>query len=257
MNLTRATICILLLAAVICTTGCSHAPPTPAERRLISAQRLLQTGKFKQAREEVRRAIAADPSRLETYESAIRIYSSEEHYKDAIEVARMELKMAESGGFGREFRSEEISSIYGTLGALAWSDRDIAAAEDYLRKAVALSPNDPDALNELGYLYADESIHLDEALRLTRRAVKLKPDDGAIVDSLGWAQYKLKRYDDAVKTLERAVELNPGEAELRYHLGAAYLKTGQVPKARVELRKALYIDSDMTEAAALLKSIHK
>lgn len=111
-------------------------------------------------------------------------------------------------------------------------------------------------MNNLGYFLADENRNLQEALKLTQKAAKLRPDDGTVLDSLGWAQFRLKRYDEAQKTLLRAVALLPDSAEVRYHLGAAYSALGRKAEARVELRKSLVLDNNMTEAAILLKTLH-
>ncbi|WP_164096660.1 tetratricopeptide repeat protein, partial [Serratia marcescens] len=70
-------------------------------------------------------------------------------------------------------------------------------------------------------------INLDEGLRLVRRAVELTPEDGYIVDSLGWAYYRMGRFDDAVTELERAIELKPEDPVVNDHLGDAYWRVGR------------------------------
>ena len=82
-------------------------------------------------------------------------------------------------------------------------------------------------LNYLGYSWVDQGINLDEGMRMIRRAVEQRPDDGYIVDSLGWAYYRLGNYDEAVKHLERAVELKPEDPTINDHLGDAYWKVGR------------------------------
>ena len=77
-------------------------------------------------------------------------------------------------------------------------------------------------LNYLGYSWIDQGINLDEGMRMIRRAVEQRPDDGYIVDSLGWAYYRIGNYDEAVKKLERAVELKPEDPTINDHLGDAY-----------------------------------
>ena len=80
-----------------------------------------------------------------------------------------------------------------------------SAAESDLKTALKLYPDQPHVLNYLGYSWVDQGINLDEGMRMIRRAVEQRPDDGYIVDSLGWAYYRLGNYDEAVKHLERAV----------------------------------------------------
>jgi len=82
-------------------------------------------------------------------------------------------------------------------------------------------------LNYLGYSWVDQGLNLDKAIEMIRKAVSLRPNDGYIVDSLGWAYYRLGRYDDAVRELERAIELRPEDPVINDHLGDAYWKVGR------------------------------
>jgi tetratricopeptide (TPR) repeat protein len=108
------------------------------------------------------------------------------------------------------------------------------AAEADLKKALQLFPDQPHVLNYLGYSWIDQGINLDEGMRMIRRAVEQRPDDGYIVDSLGWAYYRLGNYDEAVKHLERAVELKPEDPTINDHLGDAYWKTGRTLEAEFQ-----------------------
>src|SRR5262249_1268137 len=107
------------------------------------------------------------------------------------------------------------------------------AAEADLQKALQLFPDQPHLLNYLGYSWIAQGINLDEGMRMIRRAVEQRPDDGYIVDSLGWAYYRLGNYEEAVKHLERAVELKPEDPTINDHLGDAYWKGGTQPPARL------------------------
>ena len=89
-------------------------------------------------------------------------------------------------------------------------------------------------LNYLGYSWIDQGINLDEGMRMIRRAVEQRPDDGYIVDSLGWAYYRIGNYDEAVKQLERAVELKPEDPTINDHLGDAYWKIGRTLEANFQ-----------------------
>lgn len=108
-----------------------------------------------------------------------------------------------------------------------------------IKKVIELDPKDANALNYLGYSYADMGVLLDEALELTLRAHKLKPNDGYITDSLGWVYYKLGQFEKAVELLEKAARLSSFESIISDHLGDAYRKTGQWTKALETYRKAL------------------
>ena len=95
-------------------------------------------------------------------------------------------------------------------------------AEADLKQALKLYPDQPHVLNYLGYSWVDQGINLDDGMRMIRRAVEQRPDDGYIVDSLGWAYFRIGNYDEAVKNLERAVELKPEDPTINDHLGDAY-----------------------------------
>lgn len=109
-----------------------------------------------------------------------------------------------------------------------------AKAEADLKKALELSPDEPNALNYLGYSWIDMSMHLDKALQMIETAVEKRPNDGYIVDSLGWAFYRLGRYEDAVVKLERAVKLRPDDPIINDHLGDAYWMVGRKLEAQFQ-----------------------
>jgi tetratricopeptide (TPR) repeat protein len=94
-------------------------------------------------------------------------------------------------------------------------------AEVDFMKALELQPDQPLVLNYLGYSWIEQRHNLVEAMEMIRKAVDLRPNDGYIVDSLGWAHYQLRQYEDAVRELERAVELRPDDPVINEHLGDA------------------------------------
>ena len=113
------------------------------------------------------------------------------------------------------------------------------AAEADLKRALAMAPDQPLILNYLGYSWVDQGKHLKEGMRLIEKAVQLKPDDGYIVDSLGWAHYKRGDFKEAVRYLERAVEIKPEDPTLNDHLGDAFWKVGREREARFQWNQAL------------------
>jgi len=112
-------------------------------------------------------------------------------------------------------------------------------AEADLRRALELSPQQPDVMNYLGYTWIDRGEHLQEGLAMIQRAVELRPHSGAIIDSLGWAYYRLGDYAQAVEYLERAVELEPADPTLNDHLGDVYWRLGRRIEARFQWQRAL------------------
>ncbi|HUS96154.1 MAG TPA: tetratricopeptide repeat protein [Hyphomicrobiaceae bacterium] len=126
--------------------------------------------------------------------------------------------------------------------------KDWPNAEKDLLKALELNSDQPLILNYLGYSWVDQNKNLARGLELITRAVQLKPDDGYIVDSLGWAYFRLGRYPDAVKHLERAVELRPNDPILNDHLGDAMWRVGRRREARYQWELSLTLKP---EAAAM------
>jgi tetratricopeptide (TPR) repeat protein len=107
-------------------------------------------------------------------------------------------------------------------------------AEVDMRKALDLQPEQPHVLNYLGYSWIDQGINLDEGMRMIKRAVDQRPDDGYIVDSLGWAYYRIGNFEDAVKNLERAIDLKPEDPTINDHLGDAYWRIGRTLEAKFQ-----------------------
>ncbi len=126
------------------------------------------------------------------------------------------------------------------------------AEEDFVA-ALEVQPEQPFVLNYLGYSWVDRGERLDEALKMIRRAVAQRPEDGFIIDSLGWAFYRLGRFQDAVAQLERAVEYVPGDAVVNDHLGDAYWMVGRRDEARFQWRRVLRQGDAELAAAARAK----
>ena len=109
-----------------------------------------------------------------------------------------------------------------------------AKAEADFKQGLELYPDQPHVLNYLGYSWIDQGIHLDEGMAMIKRSVEQRPDDGYIVDSLGWAYYRLGNYEEAVKHLERAVELKPVDPTINDHLGDVYWKIDRRLEAKFQ-----------------------
>jgi Flp pilus assembly protein TadD len=129
------------------------------------------------------------------------------------------------------------------------------AAEADLQKALALVPDQPLVLNYLGYSWVDQGLNLKQGMALIERAVALKPDDGYIVDSLGWAHYRLGNFKEAVRYLERAVELKPDDAVLSDHLGDALWRVGREREARFQWDQALSLKPEPEDAEKIKKKL--
>ncbi len=112
-------------------------------------------------------------------------------------------------------------------------------AEKDFQQALKLSPDNYQVLNYLGYSWVDQGVNLEPALDMIRKAVALRPKDGYIVDSLGWAYYRLGRYEEAVAELEKAIVLSPSDPTINDHLGDAYWKTDRKLEATYQWKRAI------------------
>lgn len=124
-------------------------------------------------------------------------------------------------------------------------------AEADFKRVLKLVPDDVDTLNYLGYTWVDRGENLTEAFDMIREAVKQQPQSGAIVDSLGWAHYKLGEYEKARENLEKAVALSPSSATIIDHLGDVYWKLGRKREAGFQWKRALEFDPTDEEKAVI------
>ena len=130
-----------------------------------------------------------------------------------------------------------------------------AKAEADFKHALELFPDQPHVLNYLGYSWVDQGVHLDEGMGMIKRSVEQRPDDGYIVDSLGWAYFRLGNYDEAVKNLERAVELKPVDPTINDHLGDVYWKVDRVLEAKFQWSHARDLKPDQDELVKIQEKL--
>jgi Flp pilus assembly protein TadD len=128
-------------------------------------------------------------------------------------------------------------------------------AEADLEKALQLFPEQPHVLNYLGYSWIDQGTRLDEGMAMIKRAVAQRPDDGYIVDSLGWAYYRIGNYEEAMKQLERAIELKPEDPTINDHLGDAYWRVGRVLEAGFQWAHARDLKPDAEDLPKILEKL--
>ncbi|MDR0472066.1 MAG: tetratricopeptide repeat protein [Treponema sp.] len=133
-------------------------------------------------------------------------------------MAEFELNRLASNGF-------ESAQLYATLAYAAWSQKQYQKSVDYYEKALDLDKDNTTALNGLGFVLVDANLDLIRGLRCCRKAVDLKPNRAAYLDSLGWAYYKNGELVEARTWLRRALEASPGQKVIKEHL---MLVTGEV-----------------------------
>ena len=105
----------------------------------------------------------------------------------------------------------QSSQALAALGYVYYAQKKVPESVETLTKALEIEPKNPNALNSLGFIYAEEKIDLGRAVTLCRQAVDLAPRNAAYLDSLGWAYFRMGNYAEARSTFRRALDLAPGE----------------------------------------------
>ena len=211
----------------------------------VNETRLKQTDK---AVAELTAITADDPGNVTAWTALGDAYRSVERYADAAAAYDRAVKAIGSV-------TKKDWPLFYARAVSEERSRNWGAAEKDLKHALTLSPDQPQVLNYLGYSWVDRGQNLPEALALLEKARALSPFDGYIVDSVGWAYYRLGRYRDAAEALEQAVRLVPGESTINDHLGDAYWKTGRKLEARFQWDHALAFGPDPDEKVKLERKL--
>lgn len=128
-------------------------------------------------------------------------------------------------------------------------------AEADFRNALTFAPDHPSILNYLGYSLVERNEKLDEALSMIETAVAAQPDNGAIVDSLGWVLFQLEKYDEAIIHMEHAAELEPVDPIVNDHLGDALWAVGRKIEANFQWKRALSFDPIEKDAIRIRRKL--
>ncbi|HKS79923.1 MAG TPA: tetratricopeptide repeat protein [Candidatus Acidoferrales bacterium] len=181
------------------------------------------------------------------------------HYTDAEQSAVKAEQLSQAGS--------DKEAAWFMLGAIYERQKKYDQAEQQFRKVLQENPNDAPVLNYYGYMLADRGVRLEEATNLIQRAVRQEPNNGAYLDSLGWAYYKASKLAEAEEYLRKATERDAHDPTILGHLADVYLKMGQtdravtlMEKARTEWQRAVPSDYDPDKVGDLdaqLKSLKK
>lgn len=180
-------------------------------------------------------AVTADPNDRSAAITQADLLRANDHYVEAAQVLDKLI--------AREGDKPDWRLLYMRGVALERSGRWPDAEKD-LTRALAQQPDEPELLNYLGYSWIDRGERLSEALDMVRRASEADPHSGAMIDSLGWAYYRLGDYKKSVEKLERAVELEPADPEINNHLGDAYWRVGRRTEAKFQWERVLTLQPD-------------
>jgi tetratricopeptide (TPR) repeat protein len=218
--------------------------PQDFRAHLIAAQARTLGQEPEAALAHLNRAIALAPDSLAPRAMLARFYEQQHRNPEAEKI------WEEAAA-----RFPERNGVAFDLAACRERMGDVAGAEVAVRDVLRREPDNPTALNFLGYLWADHARNLDEAVAMIVRALAQDPDNGAFVDSLGWAYYRLGRLGEARAQLERAVRLTGGDPVVLEHLGDVYKDLVLKDLAREQYRLSLAADPGNPRVKAKLDAL--
>jgi tetratricopeptide (TPR) repeat protein len=242
----------LLLADVLSTQNNPEAslavlaeiPPSSPyswSARLRVAANLEMLNRTDEAITQLKGMSAEAPSRAGAAMQLGDLLRAKKRFAEAVEAYDEAMRRLSAAGI-----PERWSLFYSRGIALERSGQWKPSEADLLH-ALELKPDQPLVLNYLGYSWIDRGENLDRGLKMIEKAVELRPEDGYIVDSLGWAHYRLGNYSSAVQYLEKAIELVPEDPTINDHLGDAYWQSGRATEARFQWRRALQFGPEADE----------
>lgn len=206
-----------------------------ADASLRVAINLAASERLAEAEKQLRATIAKNKNDIDAIVALGNLLHREKKYKEAAEVFTQAVdSIAEP--------TKSDWSLFFARGVAYDAAKDWKHAEKDLLVAVELDPEQAVALNYLGYSWVDRGVNYERGMDLIKKAVELRPNDGDIVDSLGWAYYRQGKYPEATTELERAVELKPQSWEINDHLGDVYWKTGRKLEAKFQWLHALSLE---------------
>jgi tetratricopeptide (TPR) repeat protein len=209
---------------------------------------LDELNRVDEAAAHVKRVVDADPANLEAVMALGNIYRAHNRFTEAADAYTRGISTIAD-------KAKADWRIFYFRGVSFERSKRWPEAEADFKQALLINPNQPQVLNYLGYSWVDMGMNLDQALNMIKTAVDLRPNDGYIVDSLGWAYFKLGRYDEAVGQLERAVELKPEDSVINDHLGDAFWRVGRKLEATFQWHHAKDLGPDPEERDKIVKKL--
>jgi tetratricopeptide (TPR) repeat protein len=228
--------------------------PESRQMRVLYATLLGERGRVEEAVQELRGLQDGTAADREIHLSLAQIFAQGKRFEEAEAEARRALELSQRPG-------EEEYALF-VLGSVYERSKKYEQAEATFKKVLAVNPLNAAASNYLGYMLADRGVRLEESVEYIRKALELEPNNGAYLDSLGWAYYQMERYAEAEPYLERAASLIAGDPTIQEHLGHVYLRLGKKEKARDAWERALQdwetavtSEFDAEQAARLRKQL--
>ena len=205
--------------------------PDDRELRMVLDAQLADTGDPDKPLADVRSMLKGTPEDREVYLRLAIMNTRLKRWSDAEEA----LNEAEQ----LSTKAEDKEYVYFLRGSTYEREKKYEQAETEFRKILSANPQNAMTLNYLGYMNADRGVQLEESFNLINQAVKLEPTNGAYLDSLGWAYFKLGKYDLAEETLNKASLRMGSDPTVQDHLGDLYQKTGRLKLAAAHWERAV------------------
>jgi tetratricopeptide (TPR) repeat protein len=207
--------------------------PTSRDLKMVLAAQQADMGDADKALKDVRAMLKGDANSddRQVYITLSQMYSRLRRFSDAEQA----LDKAEQ----LSSKPEDKEYIWFLRGSTLEREKRYPEAEEQFKKVIASDPDHASALNYLGYMLADQNMKLEEALGYIKRAVDLDPSNGAYLDSLGWAYFRLGKYEMAEDNLLKASQKINTDPTVHDHLGDLYQKTGRLKLAATNWERAL------------------
>ncbi len=222
--------------------------PFKRNAEIQAALNLETLEKSDEARQRLTALANAYPKDIEVLTALGNVLRSRKQFAECAEA--YEKALAETGAPDVKFWT-----LYYFRGICYERSKQWPKAEADFQTALKLQPDHPHILNYLGYSWIDQGVKLNEALEMVKKAVAARPDDGYMVDSLGWAHYRLGQFQDAVTVMERAVELKPEDPVINDHLGDAYWRVGRELEATFKWNQARDLKPEPDELKRIEKKL--
>lgn len=200
----------------------------------------IKLGTVDEGIEIIRKSMQDAKEKKELYTLLSLLYEEKMDYATAISMLE-EIRKLEPKNIEALFN---IGTLYEKKGE---TEKALVVMEDVLK----IEPDYPNALNFVGYSWAEKGIKLDEAETMIRKALLKKPDDGAIIDSLGWVYYKKGNYQLALTALLEASQLLPDDPTIAEHIGDAYTALKDYNKAFPYYEKSIQLEKDVKKKKAV------
>jgi tetratricopeptide (TPR) repeat protein len=228
--------------------------PDDRELHVLRAYVEGELGHVDEAVKQLRALMNNTPADRDLYLNVANVYIQAKQYGDAEQAVNKAL--ADSS------KPEEQEYAHFVLGEIYERQKKYDLAEEQFKKVLAADPLNASAANYLGYMLADRGVRLEESVKYIQKALHLEPNNGAYLDSLGWAYYKMNRCDLAEPHLEKAARLMADDPTIHEHLGHVYLRMGKEILAEQEWERALKewpqavsSDFDADQAASLQREL--